>query len=177
MGIEVYLGEPPKPIKDWIINNSKPVANPKTKITFADGSVEEYNWSGEITLQTMIDAGLYDINEYTWVNGTYTIEIGTNVTSIGSGVFDTCINLTSVTIPDSVTSIGSRAFRDCRNLMSVTIPDSVTSIGSEAFETCINLKSVTFAGKDKATVQGMANYSWELNPGCVIHCTDGDITI
>ena len=28
---------------------TKPVANPKTKITFTDGSVEEYEWSGEIT--------------------------------------------------------------------------------------------------------------------------------
>ena len=27
---------------------TKPVANPKTKITFTDGSVEEYDWSGEI---------------------------------------------------------------------------------------------------------------------------------
>lgn len=49
MGIEVYLGEPPKHIKDWIINNSKPVANPKTKITFTDGSLQEYDWSSEIT--------------------------------------------------------------------------------------------------------------------------------
>lgn len=49
MGIEIYLGEPPQHIKDWIINNSKPVANPKTKIEFTDGGVVEYDWSGEIT--------------------------------------------------------------------------------------------------------------------------------
>ena len=61
--------------------------------------------------------------------------------------------------------------------MSVTIPSSVTSIGYAAFDTCSNLTNVTFSGKDKATVQGMANYSWSLKKGCVIHCTDGDITI
>ena len=60
---------------------------------------------------------------------------------------------------------------------SVTIPDSVTSIGNGAFDGCVGLTNVTFSGKDKATVQGMANYSWELKSGCVIHCTDGDITI
>ena len=49
MGIEVYLGAPPQHIKDWIINNSKPVASPKTKIEFTDGDVVEYDWSGEIT--------------------------------------------------------------------------------------------------------------------------------
>ena len=37
---------------------TKPAASPKTKITFTDGSVEEYDWSGEITKDTMIDSGL-----------------------------------------------------------------------------------------------------------------------
>ena len=82
MGIEVYLGAPPKHIKDWIINNSKPAGNPKTKITFADGT-EEYDWSGAISYHTMFDAGLYNINEFTWVKKPQTVEIGTNVTSIG----------------------------------------------------------------------------------------------
>ena len=91
--------------------------------------------------------------------------------------FYDCIRLTSVTIPSSVTSIGDYAFYDCSGLTSVTIPSSVTSIGSYVFSDCSGLTSVTFFGKDKATVQGMANYNWGLNSGCVIHCTDGDITI
>ena len=59
----------------------------------------------------------------------------------------------------------------------MTIPDSVTSIGYGAFDTCSNLTNVIFSGKDMATVQGMANYNWGLTSGCIIHCTDGDITI
>ena len=60
----------------------------------------------------------------------------------------------------------------------MTIPNSVTSIGDYAFYGCSGfLTSITFSGKDKATVKAMANYSWDLNPGCVIHCTDGDITL
>ena len=46
---------------------TKPAGNPMTKITFADGTSQEYDWSGTIDRQTMIDARLYDINEYTWV--------------------------------------------------------------------------------------------------------------
>ena len=42
MGIEVYLGAPPKHIKDWIINNSKPAGNPKTHIKFVDGAEGDY---------------------------------------------------------------------------------------------------------------------------------------
>ena len=84
----------------------------------------------------------------------------------------------SLTIPDSVTEIGTEAFCNCRGLTSVTIPASVMSIFGNAFLTCDSLTSVTFSGKDKATVQGMENYSfWGLKTGCVIHCTDGDITI
>ena len=62
-------------------------------------------------------------------------------------------------------------------MTDIEIPSSVSSIGSGAFLGCVSLTSVTFSGKDKATVQGMANYNWGLPSGCVIHCTDGDITI
>ena len=99
------------------------------------------------------------------------------MTSINNNAFHDC-GLKNVTIPDSVTSIGNSAFSNCGSLTGVTIPDSVTSIGEYAFSGCYSLTSVTFSGKDKATVQGMANYrSWDLNPGCVIHCMDGDIII
>lgn len=48
---------------------TKPVANPKTKITFTDGTSQEYDWSGTINKQTMIGAGLYTnyTNNNKWV--------------------------------------------------------------------------------------------------------------
>ena len=82
-----------------------------------------------------------------------------------------------MTIPNSVTSIGSGVFGFCSGLTNVTIPDSVTSIGENAFDNCSSLTSMTFSGKDMATVQNMGYYPWSLTSGCVIHCTDGDITL
>ena len=82
-----------------------------------------------------------------------------------------------MTIPNSVTSIGFTAFANCSGLTSVTIGEGVTNIGQNAFGGCSKLTSVTFSGKDKATVQGMDNYSWGISSGSVLHCTDGDITV
>ena len=48
MATEIYLGNPPPYMIDWIKAHSKPAGNPKTKITFTDGSFKEYDWSGEI---------------------------------------------------------------------------------------------------------------------------------
>ena len=44
-----------------------PVSHPETRITFSDGNSDTYEWSGEINNQTMIDAGLFDENEWTWI--------------------------------------------------------------------------------------------------------------
>ncbi len=72
-----------------------------------------------------------------------TVNIPHTVTSIGSGTFKDCIQLTQITIPNSVTSIGSEAFSGCVNLSYITIPNSVTSIGSGAFSGCVNLSYIT----------------------------------
>ena len=66
-----------------------------------------------------------------------------SVTSIGNSAFESCFNLTSITIPNSVTSIGGGTFHNCSGLTSVTIPNSVTSIGVGAFQNCSGLTSIT----------------------------------
>ncbi|MDO4563027.1 MAG: leucine-rich repeat protein [Clostridia bacterium] len=68
---------------------------------------------------------------------------GYSVTSIDSGAFSDCDNLTSVSIPDSVKSIGDKAFSDCVSLESVSIPNSVTRIEAYAFCGCVSLTSVS----------------------------------
>ena len=68
---------------------------------------------------------------------------GRPVTAIGSGMFEGCLNMTSVTMPDSVTSIGQEAFAYCYSLIDVAIPHGVSYIGAKAFYNCKNLEDVT----------------------------------
>jgi hypothetical protein len=61
-------------------------------------------------------------------------------------MFDGCVSVVSITIPNSVVSIGDYAFSDCASLTTVTIPGSVTNIGESAFQVCTSLASAYFLG-------------------------------
>ena len=82
------------------------------------------------------------------VNGDVVIPDG--VTSIGSGAFEGCSGLTSVTIPDSVTSIGKSAFCNCSGLTRIRIPVSVTNIEPSAFWGCNSMESFSVADENPA---------------------------
>ena len=78
--------------------------------------------------------------------------------SSGVPLYQSCSNMTSVTLPGSLTSIGSHAFADCSALNSVTspiwgyfkncpvntvtIPEGVTNIADEAFYGVSRLESI-----------------------------------
>ncbi len=64
------------------------------------------------------------------------------IVQIGDNAFQSCCELTSVSIPGTVTSIGNGAFQDCWGLTSVDIPRSVTTIGESAFYRCEKLERV-----------------------------------
>jgi hypothetical protein len=97
------------------------------------------------------------------------VTFGENIqlTEIAMSVFEGCVNLTEIEIPDSVISLGVNAFKGCEKLTNVSfgensglekingstflncvglttiqIPDGVTFIGLSTFYGCSNLESV-----------------------------------
>lgn len=73
------------------------------------------------------------------------IEIGSCVTQIGTGVDDGVFKnsrLNSVTFPNTLTTITTESFSQCEYLTGVTIPNSVTTIGGDAFYYDRRLKNV-----------------------------------
>ena len=88
MATEIYLGNPPQHVIDWIKAHSKPVVSPKTKITFTDGSKGEYLIEGVMDCPALVAAGLMPEGSGTsapptWIKSPLEVNIGSAVTSIG----------------------------------------------------------------------------------------------
>lgn len=76
------------------------------------------------------------------VTGTLSSYFNDRVTTIGSNVFNSCANLTTVSFP-ICTSIGPYAFYTCKSLTTISFPIA-TTIGSHAFGQCSDLTSANF---------------------------------
>jgi len=63
-----------------------------------------------------------------------------NIKSIGKCAFSNCWSLTDFVFPKSVEVIGKQAFFGCDSLKKIILPEGLTSIGDEAFLNCTNLE-------------------------------------
>lgn len=157
---EIFLGNPPANIVDWIRNHSQPAATPSPYFTYDSNRVITGLHPGEPNIQgeggwtyggsnvvenyaTAIGDNAFDDTRYAQegtppskgITGNITFQ---NVTSIGLGAFAYCTGLMNVTMPNAI-SIGNSAFSYCTSLTSVTIPNSVTNIGENVFFNCDGL--------------------------------------
>ena len=78
------------------------------------------------------------------------VTIRDSVTNIQNAAFQSCADLTTVSIGNAVTTIGDDAFSGCGALNSVAIPDSVTSLGAWVFYYCSDLTNATLGGSISA---------------------------
>ncbi len=89
---------------------------------------------------------------------TYRVESGTKV--ICDGAFAShlgfhCVTVQNVILPKSVTTIGKQAFESCPNLSSITLHDNVEYIGEYAICDGLSLESINIVvsrTKDKKEV-------------------------
>ena len=141
---------------DWGDNTTPTTTNS----TSAKNYEHTYASTGNFTITITVNSGTVKF-EGTSQNSGYTIygskansniynrgrirkvEIGDNVSQIGTYGFWNCFDISSITIPSGVTSIGTYAFYQCYSLTSITIPSGVTSIGSNTFSGCYSLTSIT----------------------------------
>lgn len=131
------------------------------------------------------------------------ITIPDNLTSIGYNAFDntawynnqpdglvyvgkvaykykgTMPDNTTIVIKEGTLGIGDNAFDRCYGLTSITIPKSVKSIVNFAFYYCFNLQEITFKGtiEEWNAINKGSAWNSDVPSSCVIHCSDGDITI
>ena len=68
------------------------------------------------------------------------INVPEGVTKIPDYAFDGAEHLKEAILPSTLEEIGVRAFEDCTDMMKIYIPSSVTVIADSAFSGCTNLK-------------------------------------
>lgn len=83
-------------------------------------------------------SGKYTIPEFIQDSGvTYT------VTEIGLSAFESCRDVTAVTLPPSIKEISEKAFW-YTNITTITLPNGLEKVGNSVFSGCKSLSSITF---------------------------------
>ena len=114
-----------------------------------------------------------------------------NVRAIPARAFVDCERLNSIELCSELTSIGNEAFSGCSSLFSLTVPKTVTEIGVDAFKDCTNLFEVynlssLKAEKGSDDLGGLCKNAWEVYSsendaskfeninGCIVYEKDGE---
>ena len=70
------------------------------------------------------------------------LAIPSNITTIGTNAFQSCMNLQKITIANSVRNIYADAFLGCKRLKIINLPNTCKFIPAECFRMCISLQSI-----------------------------------
>ena len=95
------------------------------------------------------------------MSGLKSIVLPNTITSLGSGAFSDCYNLTSAVLSEGMKVIDSCTFYFCTSLKSVVIPKSITEIQALAFNDCSSLTDIYYTGSAeewaKMTIESVGN--------------------
>jgi len=83
------------------------------------------------------------------------ISIRGDMTKIGSGAFNGCKNLASVTFDAPIDTIYANAFLDCAALPAIELPATTKYIAAAAFKNCAALEAITIPAATEQVVRGI----------------------
>ena len=92
-----------------------------------------------------------------------------SVEDLGISAFESCEELTGVTISSYARMIGESAFYGCSSLEEVIIAEGVTNIGDYAFSNCSSLQEIVIPD----SVTSIAYSAFPDNDILIIHCNKG----
>lgn len=120
--------------------------------------------------------GAHDFNG----SGLISVVIPDNITSIESGAFYFCENLTTVDIAEGLEYIEYNVFQNSKNLTEINIPSTVKRIGRYSFDECESLQGINYNGTKTQWNQIEIGETVNLHidrplTDKIVHCTDGDI--
>lgn len=137
-----------------------------TTVERESGSVETFNWVGEISIDTLIEAGLTP-GDSTWPDGPVRIVLGRGVTEITDYTFSNCETLRELVISPTVKRIGHRALASLGSwalgkYCTIVIPESVENIDGMALSENQG-NTVVFKGRTIAEVQALPGYPFNCD--------------
>lgn len=109
-------------------------------------SSEGFNTANKITnfvcpnSITLIEDEAFSQNQYL---ERITLPQNSNFKTIPRNMFEECIRLNNVVLPNSITRISANAFYSCSALTNITLSNSLTYIASGAFNRCSALTNLT----------------------------------
>ena len=119
----------------------------KAKKAQVTSGAEKYTGNVTIPSTVVYNDVTYDVvaiedNAFNSCKELTSVTVPGSVKTIGKWAFAYCSTLTTAVIADGVTSMDEHVFHGCEALMSLDIPNSVTSIGNIAFAGCKSLTSI-----------------------------------
>lgn len=81
-------------------------------------------------------------------DGSTTLNIPDEVTTIGAGAFKNCEKLVVLDIGSKVEVLEKEACRGCKSLRALTLPQNVRKVGESAFRDCISLTSLVIENEE-----------------------------
>ncbi len=122
-------------------------------------SLTEIDVADDNPYYTSVDGVVYNKDQTTLVafpcgkGGSF--RIPDSVISIGPKAFESCYNLTEVTMGNNVLTIGNQAFLECWNLSSITLSNNLQKLGYRALGYCDSLTEIHLPASLK-TIGGQA---------------------